>query len=89
MHNDLHRITDIVEIIQRLTHAHQHDVCEHAAIGGIMADIIIFIIVRNRRHIALWPFAKRITGQHNLTDNFARRQIAHQPHGTRMTKTAV
>ncbi len=73
MHDDLHRIADIVEIIEWLAHAHQNDVGQHATIGGVVADIVIFFIVRSRRHIALWPFAQRIARKHDLSDNFTGR----------------
>ena len=90
VHNDLHRVADIVEVIKRLPHAHEDNVGQHAAIGGVMADIVVVIFIRRcKGHIALWPFAQRITCQHDLTDDFAGRQIAHQPHCAGMTEPAI
>ena len=48
VHRDLHRVADVLEIIQRLAHAHQDDVRQHAR------AIITGTLPR------LWPFAKVI-----------------------------
>ena len=91
MHDNLHRVTDIVKIIERLPHAHKDDIGQHAAIGGVMADIfVVLIFIRRRKgHISLWPFAKRIACEHHLTNDFAGRQIAHQPHRAGMAEPAI
>ena len=65
IHGDLHRVAHIVEIIKRLTHAHQHDVRDqpwplaHAFAG-------------------FGPFAKIVARHHDLTNNLACGQVAHQ-----------
>ena len=64
IHHDLHRITDVFKIIQRLAHAHQHHIRHKAHFGlGLAFDR---------------PFAQIIARQHDLADNLCRRQIAHQ-----------
>ena len=71
VHHQLERITDIVKIIERLTHPHHHDVGEHPPI------------------LRAWPFTERIAREHHLPNDFARRQVAHQPHRTSVAKAAV
>ena len=46
MHDNLHRVADIVKIIERLTHTHEYNVGQHAAIGGVMANIVVVIFIR-------------------------------------------
>ena len=62
-HHDLHGIAHIVEIIQRLAHAHQHDIGEHASIGtvGVRAFLVACIVI-GKLHIAFRPFAQSVHG---------------------------
>ena len=86
IHHQLQRTFDIVEIVERLAHAHHHDIRKQPAIGGIAAFILRLV---QPRHAAFGPFAQRITRQHDLTDNLARRQIAHKAHRARMAEAAI
>ena len=90
MHDNLNRIADVIKIVQRLTHAHKHDIGQHAAISGVMSNVIIFVFVRRcRGHIAFRPFAERVAGKHDLPYDFPGRQVAYQPHCTRVAETTV
>ena len=81
----------MLEIIERLAHAHHHDVGQHPPIGRILRRILVFVVQHcdAAAHIAFGPFAQRIARQHDLADNLARRQIAHQTHRAGMAETAV
>ena len=85
VHHQLQRIADIVEIIQRLAHAHHYDIGQQAAVSGILR---LALVIR-QIHAPLGPFAQRITRQHHLADDFARRQVAHQPHGSGVAEPAI
>ncbi len=74
IHRDLHRVADVVGIIQRLTHPHQHDVGQKALVGGVAPGML--------------PFAKVITADEDLADNLTRCQVAHQLLRARMAERA-
>ena len=72
VHHYPHRVADIVEIIQGLAHAHQHDIADQAvAIGLIALDR---------------PFAQIVASQHDLADNLGGGQVAHKFLGAGVTE---
>ncbi|AMY70342.1 hypothetical protein AKL17_3109 [Frigidibacter mobilis] len=64
IHHDLHRVAHVLEVVERLAHAHQHDIGHQPR-----------LILRRARH---WPFAQVVARQHHLADDLARGQVAHQ-----------
>ncbi len=72
VHRDLHRVADVLEIIKRLAHAHQHDIRQKAR-----------LVLRSARHR---PFAEVITGQHHLTDDLGSGEVADELLRARMAE---
>ena len=64
VHHHLHRVADIVEIVQGFPHAHQHDVRDQPRF--------------HLGHASDRPFAQIVARQHDLAHNLGRRQVAHQ-----------
>ena len=62
VHDDLHRLGDVLVIVQRLAHAHQHD-------GGEQP---------RRLALRARPFAIGIARGHELADDLRRAEVAHQ-----------
>ncbi len=85
VHHQLERVADVIEIVQRLAHAHHHDVGQQAAVGSIFGLVLDF----GEIHLAFGPFAQRVARQHDLADDLARGQVAHQPHRAGMAEPAV
>ena len=76
VHSDFHRIAHIVEVVERFAHSHQNDVGEQS-----------WRCVRRTR-TRLWPFIQIVPRNHNLPDDFTRRQIAHELLCARVTEGA-
>ena len=73
-------------MIQRLAHAHHHDVGQQTAVGGVVADISI---IAKAIHPAARPFAQSIASEHHLTHDLAGGEIAHEAHGAGVAESAV
>ena len=97
IHHQLERIAHVVEIVERFAHAHHHDVGEQASIGGIGAGGFGIVIVEIEPGHgadpgvagALGPFAQRIAREHDLPDDLARCQVAHEAHRAGVAEAAV
>ena len=66
IHGDLHRSTDVFDIIERLAHAHQNDVRKQT--WAIITSASAW----------LGPFIQIIARQHDLTNDLRCGQVAHQ-----------
>ena len=86
VHDQLQRALHIVEIVERLAHSHHDDVGQQAAVRSVVCTVLFLV---EARHAALRPFAQRIAGEHDLADDFARREIAHEAHGACVAEAAV
>jgi hypothetical protein len=76
--DDLHRRLDVVEIVERLAHAHEHHVGDVAPADG-----------RSRSGgERLGPLAQPVAGDEHLAHDLARRQVAHQLLGAGMAEAA-
>ena len=62
VHHDHHGLGDVVVVVQRLAHAHQHD-------GGEQARAF---------RPSGWAIRRSVAGRHELADDFRRAEIAHQ-----------
>ncbi len=62
VHDDTHGFRDVLVIIQRLAHAHQHDRAEQA----------------RRLALRAGPLGVAVARGHELADDFRRTQVAHQ-----------
>ena len=78
---DFHGVAHVVEIVQRLAHAHQHDIGDFAIGAGQQAAI--------GWHARTRPIADAVARQHNLADDFLRFEIAHQALGAGMAERAI
>jgi hypothetical protein len=65
IHRDLHRVAHVLEIVERLAHAHQHDVRQKP--GFILGA-----------RAGFRPFAQIVARHHDLADDLARGEVAHQ-----------
>ncbi len=86
IHHKLERVADVVEIVQRLTHAHHHDVGEQASVSSVVSSV--FCVIEPVHH-TLGPFSESVTREHHLPDDFTRCQVADQPHRAGGAKGAV
>jgi hypothetical protein len=59
-------VAHIIEIVERLAHAHHHDVGQQRPVGRIAAFVLVFV---KPVHRALGPFAQRVARQHDLADD--------------------
>ena len=75
-----HRIADIVKIIQRFTHAHQHDVGDFVLRVGQAGRVVSF-----RAN----PVADPVSRQHDLSHDIAGAEVAHQFLRARMAEGAA
>src|SRR5262249_37360813 len=64
-----HRVPNIVEIVERLAHAHEHDISDLAFCVGNAAWVF---------GVSAWPIAEPVACDHDLADDFGRGQIAHE-----------
>ncbi len=71
---------DVVEIIERLAHTHQHQIGDLALRLGDAAPI--------GGSDCAGPFADAVAGRENLPDDFRRREIAHEPLRAGVAKAA-
>jgi hypothetical protein len=78
--SDGHRPADVLEVVERLTHAHQHDVGDLAFARRHQAAIL--------RWGRAWPVADRVAGDKNLGDDLLWSQIAHQALGAGVAERA-
>jgi hypothetical protein len=69
--------TPEVEIVQRLAHAHHDDIGDEA---------LLALAARRRRAL---PIVEPVARQHDLADDLARRQVAHEALGAGMAERAV
>ena len=72
--DDQQRVAHRLEIIQRLAHAHHHHIGDEAAAG---------------RGFAVGPVVEAVARHHDLADDFARGEVAHQPLRAGVAERAV
>src|SRR5690606_5995437 len=78
---DLHGRFYILEIVKRLTHAHEHDVGD-LALGARQQPSVA-------GWLGAWPIANPVTRQHDLADDLLDLEIAHQPLRAGMAERAI
>ena len=72
--NDQQRIAHRIEIVQGLAHPHHHHIGDEAAAG---------------RRFAVGPVIEAIARHHDLADDLARGEVAHQPLGAGVAERAI
>ena len=77
----LHRRLDVVEVVERLAHAHEHDVGD-LAIGRRQQASIVGLL-------GTLPIADAVARQEDLADDLLRREIANEALRARMAEGAV
>ena len=65
VHGDLHRVAHVVKIVQRLAHAHKHDIGKQPCLIGVTGA-------------GDGPFVQIIACHHYLADDFGSGEVTHQ-----------